>query len=996
MAARIRAFDWGSTPLGPMEAWPGSLRTSVAIILKSPFPMLVWWGSELINIYNDACLEPMATRHPGALGAPAARVWADIWDTLGPEARSVLEGGTAVENARLPLPIPRDGSLEERYWTYSFSPIPDESGGVGGVLATARDITEQVQDERQLRMFNELAENAPGPAATAEEACRAAVAVLARNIEDFPTAAVYLVRPPGELAELVAGDERALGALPNMASLRTEADGGLPLQEALESGVVIVDDVRTRFPALAGAGQGDTPKDLVVLSLHGPGHGRAVGFLVAGASPLRVLDERYLNLFRLTAHHLEAVLAAARATELDQQRLQALAELDVESGNRAPTFPNARILLVDDDVEMREHVARLLRREGATVKSIADGPTALEAARSEPFELAILGVSSFASSGFWLLRALKGDPKLKHIAVILVSGRAGEETLLEGLRAGADDYLVQPFSTRELIARTRTHLELGRHRDAAERERERLYAFFEQAPVPIMVWEGPDHRIALYNQKTREMMAPGSEPYIGQPMLEYAPSVARSQLIATLDEVYRTGQPRRMLEYPVQFPVDGGMQERYFSSFFHPIRDWEGNVRGVMAAGYEVTEQVIARRELSSARAAAEAASRAKDEFLAMLGHELRNPLSPMLTALELMRLRGMQSRELEVLSRQVGHLTRLVDDLLDVTRFTRGKIQLHKEKVELAEVVGRAIEVSSPLLEQRRHVLRVNVERRGLLIEADPERMTQVIANLLNNAAKYSEPGSRITIDAERVGDRVRLRVKDEGAGISPEMLGKIFDVFVQQRQTIDRSRGGLGLGLTIVRTLVEMHGGTVSAHSEGPGRGAEFTIELPALTPAGLDGERETAGLFGAAPRPRAQRVLVVDDNRDAAAMLKIALEALGYTVEEAHDGPTALEIAERFEPTIALVDIGLPVMDGYELAQRLRARTPARDRLRLIAVTGYGQDADRRRSAEAGFDEHLVKPVDLTELERIVSRLSVEPEAGATGEMKRDDVSASGSAE
>jgi signal transduction histidine kinase/ActR/RegA family two-component response regulator len=376
-------------------------------------------------------------------------------------------------------------------------------------------------------------------------------------------------------------------------------------------------------------------------------------------------------------------------------------------------------------------------------------------------------------------------------------------------------------------------------------------------------------------------------------------------------------------------------------------------------------------------------ATRAKDEFLAMLGHELRNPLAPISTALQLLRLRGTESRELKVIERQIEHLVRLVDDLLDVSRITRGKIQVHKKPTELAEIVARAIETTSPLLEQRRHRLELDVPRAGLVGDLDADRMTQVVANLLTNAAKYSEPGSQITVRATRAGNRLRLAVRDEGIGIAPELLGPIFDLFVQQPQALDRARGGLGLGLVIVRSLVELHGGSVSATSDGPGTGSEFVIELPAAPQQKRAAQAAAAEQLPALAGAPKRRVLVVDDNEDAAQLLADLLDTLGYEVAVANDGPSALEVVETFRPEIGLLDIGLPVMDGYELARQLRARFGSPRKLQLAAVTGYGQEGDRRRSEEAGFTRHLVKPVSLDALVAVVEQLSDsldDPEDGA----------------
>ena len=381
-----------------------------------------------------------------------------------------------------------------------------------------------------------------------------------------------------------------------------------------------------------------------------------------------------------------------------------------------------------------------------------------------------------------------------------------------------------------------------------------------------------------------------------------------------------------------------------------------------------------AREQVNSLRVAAESANRAKDEFLAMLGHELRNPLSPILTALQLMKLRGEpgSERERTVIERQVSHLTRLVDDLLDVSRIARGKVELKTDIVEMAEIVAKAIEMASPLVEQRLHTMTVDVPRRGLRVDGDATRLSQVVSNLLTNAAKYTPPGGDISIRAAHVGDQIVLTVRDSGIGISPDVLPGIFDLFVQERQALDRSQGGLGIGLTIVRSLVERHGGSVSARSDGPGKGSEFTVRLPAARTVDDIVDPAAAGPMPepAVPPLAAARVLVVDDNQDGAAMLAAVLAGRGYDTRVAHDAPTALRVAAEFSPHVAFLDIGLPVMDGYELAAHLR-EIPGLAGLHLIALTGYGQESDRRRARDAGFHHHLVKPVDLGALEGTLTR-------------------------
>lgn len=368
------------------------------------------------------------------------------------------------------------------------------------------------------------------------------------------------------------------------------------------------------------------------------------------------------------------------------------------------------------------------------------------------------------------------------------------------------------------------------------------------------------------------------------------------------------------------------------------------------------------------ARSEAVLANRAKDDFLAILGHELRNPLAPILTALELMTEQsGVQSsRHRAVIERQVRHLMRLVDDLLDVSRILRGGVTLAREPVDVEEVVRRAIELASPLLEERCHRLHVQVPS-DLRITSDGVRLTQVLTNLLTNAAKYTEPRGRIEVRVDTTPSTITFTVRDTGMGIAPDMLPRVFDMFVQAPQALDRAQGGLGLGLTIVKNLVRLFGGSISVHSAGPGLGSEFVVELPNEASGKAEPEPEQPKTGSARP---SVRVLVVDDNEDALEMMVEALQMLGHEPHGATDAAAALEVAARVHPTLALLDIGLPVMDGYELGRRLRdlaTKAP-----KLVAVTGYGHSSDKERSREAGFDLHLVKPVDLTQIQDALAKL------------------------
>ena len=382
-----------------------------------------------------------------------------------------------------------------------------------------------------------------------------------------------------------------------------------------------------------------------------------------------------------------------------------------------------------------------------------------------------------------------------------------------------------------------------------------------------------------------------------------------------------------------------------------------------IAAAIERAERRDVERQ---AREAAEAANRAKDEFLALLSHELRNPLAAMMNAVVIARLdEGQRERALDIARRQTQHLSRIVDDLLDVARITQGRITLCREPLLLAQVVERAIEATRTWMEDRKHQVNVSLPTDMLMIDGDPVRLEQITTNLLTNAAKYTSPGGRIEVALEREGGQAVLRVSDNGMGVSADLLPRIFDLFAQGERGLDRSEGGLGVGLSVVKRLVEMHGGTIAAHSGGAGTGSEFVVRLPAL--AAVPEQRRLPSIV-AGHRAHA-RVLIVEDNPDASDALHMLLELLGHKVAVVRDGPAALEAVRESIPDVALVDIGLPGMDGYEVARRARPLASP-GQMTLIALTGYGRDEDKARALAAGFDYHLTKPVDVDALRTLLS--------------------------
>jgi two-component system CheB/CheR fusion protein len=411
-----------------------------------------------------------------------------------------------------------------------------------------------------------------------------------------------------------------------------------------------------------------------------------------------------------------------------------------------------------------------------------------------------------------------------------------------------------------------------------------------------------------------------------------------------------------------------------------PVRDSRGTIVGASKVARDISERKAAEQALRESelrlRASEEAlldADRRKDEFLALLAHELRNPLAPIRYALAANKKQGrtpdQQRRAEEVIERQVTHMSRLLDDLLDVSRITRGTLELKKSPTELTLVVGSAIETARPVLDAKHHTLALDLPQQAVRLDADAVRLAQVFSNLLINAAKYTDPGGRIALRASQLGNELVVAISDNGIGISEDMKPRLFTLFSQAPAAMGRSEGGLGVGLSLVRGLVSLHGGSVTARSDGPGTGSEFIVRIP----VGAAVEYPEIDAAADVPVPGAGlKILVVDDSRDAADTCAILLELSGHHVQTAYTGQRALELAESFRPHVLLLDIGLPDLDGYQLAKKIRATPWGRGTV-LIAVTGWGQEADRRRAFEAGFDQHLTKPIAAETVESLIQSLS-----------------------
>ncbi|MGD0674568.1 MAG: ATP-binding protein [Polyangiaceae bacterium] len=797
-------------------------------------------------------------------------------------------------------------------------------------------------------------------------------------------------------------------------------------------------------------------------------------------------------------------------------------------GSETAGSPRARILVADDNADMRDYVSRLLR-ERWDVATVGSGDQALASIRRHPPDLVVCDVMMPGLGGFELLQVLRADPLLRSIPVILLSARAGEDETAEGLRAGADDYVVKPFTARDLLVRVASRISSARAAREANAVKENLYRHFIQAPFPVAVLRGPDHVIELANAAIVKAWGNRAGNVVGRPLLSAVPDLRGQLLVGYLDEVLRTGVAHEGVAERALLPTgpDGALEEAFYSFIYAPLLNASGTVtEGVLLSGVDVTAQVRSRQDVERARdraqelaerlsstaerlraaqqaarigiydwdlttnrvvwspelyalmglapgsvepsteawtealydatdreigwrsfrdavarrrattetelrlrqpgglwrwmrisgeiqydeagapirllgavvdiqvlkeaaeartralAEAERMSRAKDEFLATMSHELRTPLNAMLGWSKILKSNRRDEKKLEhgltVIERNATTQARLVSDLLDVSRIISGKLRLAIQKVELSAVVYAAIEVVQQAADAKAIRLVVNLDPGLGMLPGDPDRLQQVIWNLLINAVKFTPPNGTVTVTAHRRDSTVSICVHDTGAGIPSEYLPYIFDRFRQIDGSTTRGQGGLGLGLAIVRHLVEAHGGAVEAHSAGPGEGAVFVVTLPIRA----DAHPTSAEAAEAPPRADAigpafspadtldgVRILVVDDDEDSLDLLRYILESAGAIFVGATNAQRALAsvVRERFDFVVS--DIGMPEMDGYRFMRHLRAQNidiPA------IALTAYARAEDAQRALEAGYHQHMAKPVDADELIASIERM------------------------
>ena len=982
--ARICEIDWSKTKLGPRERWPASLKTLLGAILGSRFPMLLWWGPDLLHFYNDAVLPILSDKHPGALGAPAEQVWREAWAVAGPMAASVQAGGPATWAEDLQLFIRRAGIAEESYFTFSFSPAP-EGAGIGGVLITVQETTAKVRSERQIRMLHELATRASN-AKCEEDAYRLSLQVLEGNEPDLPFVLLYTVHREERVARLAgqsgwAGYQGAARA--DRVLLTGGPDSGAwPLAEAAETGqTVIVDDLARRFGPLPADRWNGRVERAIVIPLCRGGQSAPYALLICGISPHRPFDEWYQTFFRATADQVMAIVEHAGAYDRERKRAEGLAEIDraktaffsnvshefrtpltlmlgpLEDVLRAGGIPEphreqvetayrnslrllkrvnalldfsrieggraqalcqptdlaasagrrSRIVWADDNADMRRYVTRLLETSYEIVEA-CDGQAALEAIRAAPPDLVLSDVMMPRLDGFGLLEALRADERTRRMPVILLSARAGEEAFVAGFDAGADDYLIKPFSARELLARVRTHLDLASRRRQWESQLEQRVA----------------ERTADLAATTRRLTAENSRR-----------EAAERRLQTAYDDLRRT--QRTLLQ-----------QERL-------------RALGQMASG---------------------------------IAHDINNAISPAALYVETLlesdpTLSARARQHLPAVLRAIGDVEATVDRMREFYRTREHEATLIS--VDLNDLIEQTIE----LTRARWHDMPL---RRGIVITVVHElarplasvlgiesEIRMALTNLIFNAVDAMPQGGTLTLRTRELpavqgADRtlhpqpsVCLEVADTGIGMDEKTSSRCLEPFFTTK-----GERGTGLGLAMVYGVARRHDADIGIES-APGRGTAIRVTFPVPIVARASRAHEEP----AEAALKQLRVLLIDDDPLVLKSLSDTLEAEGHVVVIAADsrhGVDAFRRALLTEPFSAVItDLGMPHVDGYGVAKAVKESSPLTP---VILLTGWGRRLDSERDMPPNIDRLLAKPPKLRELRAALAECCSERERDRDG--------------
>lgn len=629
---------------------------------------------------------------------------------------------------------------------------------------------------------------------------------------------------------------------------------------------------------------------------------------------------------------------------------------------------SAVILNVDHNDEARTAKTRTLQDAQFTVFECSKGRDAIGILQRQRVDLVLLDMRLPDISSFDVCRAIKQNPVTSSVLVLQTTdGLMDSGDRMRGLEVGADNFLVGPIGPLELIANVQALLRLREVQRALYENEERFHQMAENIGDVFWIFD-PDKPQLFYISPAYEKLWAKSSAALYDNFNVWLDSVHEDDR-ARVERSYR--QLLNYRDYDEEFRLclpDGS--ERWIRDRGFKIRDTKGNNYRIARISQDITASKVATLALREATVR-------KDEFLATLAHELRNPLAPMRTAVELMRLaendsesKNVTAEAREIISRHIDHLVRLVDDLLDVSRITQGRLSLQRRVIELKTVIDIAVESAGPYIRDCGHELIINTPKKPLWVNGDSVRLAQVLGNLLHNAAKYTPPGGKIELTADCHENGLRIEVSDNGIGIEPESIDSIFDLFTQAQRLHSKAPEGLGVGLSLVKRMVELHGGTIDVTSAGAGAGSKFIIELP--IECGPIEEKQPAG-NGLKPRSDKLRILLVDDAVDAVTLMCMVLESFGHEVRVAHDGPSALEIAPQFDPHVVLLDIGLPGMDGYAVARQMVVM-PQLQKTTLVALTGYGQEKDREKAFASGFSHHFIKPVEIHDLTNFLDRVEI----------------------
>jgi PAS domain S-box-containing protein len=937
MSERMRAFDWGSSPLGHPEQWSSALHTTLGIILSSHHPMFIFWGGEHRCFYNDAYARSLGRDQNAALlGAKGAEVLRDTWNILGPQIDRVMRGMGATWHQNQPLPLFGRRRHESSYWTYGCSPIPDPGtpSGIGGVLVICTETTQQVLTEMRHKFLVELGDalrRHDDPLriiATAIDALGRFLGVSRVGYGQVCADDTHIELQTNYIDGVVA----LIGTFP-LAEFGTHN-----ISRHRQGETVVQEDIRS--DPLNDAAKWAAIETRAFVSVPLVREGRFCASLFVNDRQPRAWSTSELALIERVATRIwEAV-----------QRAQAEAQLRVTTQRFELALQGSFVTLAYQDSELRYtwlyNPALQLNVPEAIGKTDAELFPPEAAAVLVEIKRAVMRSGERRRQTVAL-----GTQDVRRYIDLLVEPNRGPAGVIDGVRCALMDITERKAAELAVL------------------DSEARLATLADA-MPQLVWIGRSN---------------GELEYVNQRLCEYvglSAAAARShdvwqQIIHPEDRDQSMAVWTQAIANTEAYTLEQRLRRhdgvyRWFLVRAQPERDSAGRVIRWYGTSTDIDDSKRLERHLLEQEAELREMDTRKDRFLATLSHELRNPLAPIRNAAQILgspalppdRLRWAQS----VIQRQVRQMSWLLDDLLDVARITQGKLELKKARVSLTGIVDAAVEAARPLLDEKRHHLVVDLPPDVPTLEADPLRLAQVVSNLLNNAAKYTDPGGRIELSASVAMNAVIMTVKDNGIGIPSQSLDRIFDMFAQVDSQSSRTEGGLGIGLSLVKGLVELHGGSTRVTSAGVGLGSEFTVRLP-LPAIDMDVAQAAAG-NAVNHDSSGRRVLIADDNKDAADSLAMLLEIDGHEVRVAHGGHAALALAQAFRPEIALLDIGMPALSGYEVAIALR-KEPWGKAMQLIALTGWGQESDRRRSKAAGFDRHLTKPIDMDALWAVLKR-------------------------